>query len=61
MAARTYLPTLRRHLHVLDVYIANYSTILADNMTSPQAAAFSDFNAALAALVEELGPEPITD
>lgn len=59
MAARTYLPTLRRILHRASTYVASYDTRLEDAMTTGQKTAYTAFKSALADLVAALGPEPV--
>lgn len=59
MAARTYLPTLRRILHRASSFIGNYQALIEDNLTAAQLTAFTAFVSALADLVSALGPEPV--
>ena len=56
--ARTYQPTLRRLLHVVQIFIGNYQPQLEAGMTAPQVTALLAFITCLINLVSALGEEP---
>jgi len=57
--ARTYLPTLRDLLHIVQVYISGHQPQLEANMTAPQVTALLAFISCLIDLVSALGAEPV--
>jgi len=59
--ARTYLPTLRRLLHGVNVYIARNQANMTAGMTPTQVTALLSFIQCLIDLINALGAEPVND
>ena len=57
MAARTYVPQLRRLLQKMSTYLARWTPLILHSLTDVEAAALLAFQLALAELIEKLGPE----
>lgn len=55
MAARTYQPSLRRLCHQIYVFIGRYQALLAQGMTSEQAAYLTALSLALQNMLNSLG------
>lgn len=59
MAARTYIPQLRRFLSILNKYLAKWTPLLLANLTDVQASALLAFQLALSELIDRLGPDTV--
>jgi len=59
VAARTYIPQLRKFLTHINKYLARWTPLIIGNLTDVQAAALLAFQLALAELIDKLGAETV--